>query len=129
MKGSKNPPVKSVNRILYDFDAVKNIARHILKTLAISRFFSHHYETFIGHELTDAKPSIVHRFIIAKIKFPDIAAGFILSRNLVSAITEKLEEVKVNNFKFLGQDSPSSTIPVFSTSRVFHWKSDCQRLR
>ena len=28
-----------------------------------------------------------------------------------------------------GQDSPSSTITVFSTSRFFHWKSDRQRLR
>ena len=28
-----------------------------------------------------------------------------------------------------GQDSPSSTITVFSTSRVFHWKSNSQRLR
>ena len=32
----------------------------------------------------------------------------------------------VNN---LGWDSSSSTITVFSTSRVFHWKSDSQRLR
>ena len=27
-----------------------------------------------------------------------------------------------------GWDSPSSTITVFSTGRVFHWKSDSQRL-
>ena len=32
-------------------------------------------------------------------------------------------------FGLLGQDSPSSTITIFSTSRVFHWKSPSQRLR
>ena len=31
--------------------------------------------------------------------------------------------------QLMGQDSPSSTITVFSTSRVFHWKNDSQRLR
>ena len=55
---------------------------------------SPHYETFIGHELTDGKPNIVHRFIRVKIGYPDIAAGFILSRNLVQTLTEKLEEEK-----------------------------------
>ena len=29
----------------------------------------------------------------------------------------------------LGRDSPSSTITVFSTSKVFDWKSASQRLR
>ena len=36
---------------------------------------------------------------------------------------------KDSSLNFLGWDSPSSTITVFSTCRIFHWISDCQRLR
>ena len=34
-----------------------------------------------------------------------------------------------SDFQMLGWDSPSSTFTVFSTSRVFDWKSASQRLR
>jgi hypothetical protein len=62
------------------------------RDLPFPGYNSPHYEIFIGHELTDGKPNIVHRYIRMKVAYPDIAAGFILSRNLVRSLSEKLEE-------------------------------------
>ena len=41
--------------------------------------------------MTDAGPSIVHRFVSSTVAYPDPAAGIILSRNLVQHLAERLE--------------------------------------
>jgi hypothetical protein len=48
-------------------------------------------------------------------------------------VQSQLNLAKITSFgpKYfsLGRDSPKSTFTVFSSSRVFHWKSASQRLR
>jgi hypothetical protein len=64
---------------------------------------SPHYETFIGHELTDGQATIVHRFLSAKLTYPDPAAGFVLSTALGSILQNFISAENVLD-KFLSSN-------------------------
>jgi hypothetical protein len=44
--------------------------------------------------MTDRIATVVHRFSKSKLAFPNISAGFLLSRNLVASLSERLKKVQ-----------------------------------
>ena len=81
-------------------------------------FLVNHYTSYL---CLSCKSFWVHNAARFVTFFPNIFCAVSWSQ-LMSRLT-------LNILKKQGQDSPSSTITVFSTSRVFHWKSSSQRLR